>query len=168
MLLNENTTILLAISFVTGLLSIVYLFSFFAKLRKLKLFSAARKLLSLIIFVFISGFLSLLVLGTQGYKNLTKEELVANIKIQPMREQQFGLEIIFPDGTEQRFSLSGDEVIFQAYILKRKPWANILGVHTAYRLERLSGRYKSIQDEKTKPRSIFQIRKEEIAGTGSG
>lgn len=164
MLLNENTIILLAVSFVSGLLSIVYLFSFFKNLKKLKLFSAVRKLLSLIVFVGISGFLSLLVLGTQGYKSLTKESLVANIKIQPLREQQFGLEINFPDGAEQRFTLNGDEVVFQAFILKWKPWANIIGVHTAYRLERISGRYKSIQDEKNKPRSVFQVRKQQAAG----
>ena len=44
-----------------------------------------------------------------------------------------------------------------AHIVKWHPRANILGLHTAYQLDRVSGRYDRLEDEQAKPRRIFAV-----------
>ena len=44
-----------------------------------------------------------------------------------------------------------------ARILKWKPIVNVLGLHTAYCLDRVSGRYSDIRDERTKVRSLYSL-----------
>ena len=55
------------------------------------------------------------------------------------------------------FSLSGDELYVDAHILKWKPIANYFGLHTSYELDRVAGRYKKVEDEKTKARTVFSL-----------
>ena len=54
--------------------------------------------------------------------------------------------------------LSGDELYVDAHILKWKPVANFVGLHTAYELARLSGRYRGIEDERSAPRTVHSLR----------
>jgi len=42
------------------------------------------------------------------------------------------------------YELAGDEIYVDAHILKWKPMANMLGLHTAYELDRVAGRYDDI------------------------
>jgi hypothetical protein len=60
-------------------------------------------------------------------------------------------------GVSNLFPLHGDEWRIEAQVLKWKPWANVLGLDTQYRLDRLSGRYESTQDELTAPRSAYDL-----------
>jgi hypothetical protein len=160
----ENINPLLAIALITGLLSIYYFFSLVSKIKKLKLISSVSRFLTFLIFAFVSLTLSIILFGTQGYQSLTKEEQVAVVKISPIDKQVFNARLILQNGEQQLFNLKGDELLIDAYILKWKPWVNILGIHTAYRLERVSGRYKDINDEKQKERSIFAIKNANDAG----
>lgn len=153
----ENMTPLLAIACVTGLLSFYYLFSCLVRVRRLRLIGAVGQSITFTFFAAITGLISLILFGTQGYQRLTKEEPVAELKVERIDEQHFQAQMTFPDGSFQIFSLKGDELLVDAYILKWKPWANLFGLHSAYRLERMSGRYKSIEDEQNQPRSVFAI-----------
>jgi len=150
----EHLNPMLAAAAITGLLSIYYLFSLLFKLKRLRLISAVSRLFSLLVFSVVTAALSIIILGTEGYKALTKEEKVARVVISPVSEQEFHARLIFLDGSEQVFSLSGDEFVIDAYVLKWKSWTNLLGLHTAYRLDRIAGRYQSLTDEKDKPRSV--------------
>jgi len=42
-------------------------------------------------------------------------------------------------------------------ILKWKPWLNLLGLNTHYRLTRLTGRHRDMKLERSLPRSIFSL-----------
>ena len=55
------------------------------------------------------------------------------------------------------YEVAGDEIYLDAHILKWKSWANLLGLHTAYELDRVGGRYTSIGDERDKPRTIYSL-----------
>ena len=162
----EHLNPMLAAVAITALLSLYYLFSVLFKLKKLRLISAASRLLSFLIFSLVTGSLSIIILGTEGYQALTKEEKVARVVISPAQEQTFQARLIFLDGSEQVFSLKGDEFVIDAYVLKWKAWTNLLGLHTAYRLDRITGRYQSIEDEKSKPRSVFAITNKGGKGIG--
>ena len=54
-----------------------------------------------------------------------------------------------PQGQTRKFTVHGDEWRIDARVLKWKPWANVLGLDTQYRLDRLSGRYESTQPPET-------------------
>ena len=72
-------------------------------------------------------------------------------------EQTFRVTVRLPEGGLKVFELNGDELYVDARILKWKPWVNILGMHTAYELDRVAGRYRNIEDERAKPRTVFPL-----------
>ncbi len=100
---------------------------------------------------------STVAIGLQGYRALTHEELAATVHTFPAGSQRFEVRIELPDGREEHHILAGDEFVVDARILKWHPWANLLGLHTAYQLERVSGRYTSLEDEQQLPRTVFAI-----------
>jgi hypothetical protein len=99
----------------------------------------------------------MLFLGIQGYRSLTREDIAARISVQPVAPQRFAATLRFADGKQVRFDLAGDEIYVDARILKWKPMANLVGLHTAYELDRISGRYRAADDERAKPRTIHEL-----------
>lgn len=95
--------------------------------------------------------------GLSGYRALTREDTVLTVETRPTGPGTFDLRIAHPDGSEQRLALAGDEFVIEARILKWHPWANLLGVHTAYELDRVSGRYRRLEDEQTRPRTVHAL-----------
>jgi hypothetical protein len=96
-------------------------------------------------------------LGTQGYRALTREETAAQITLVPTGPQTVTAHFRFPDGREASFEVAGDELYVDAHILKWHPLANLIGLHTAYELDRVAGRYASLDDERSKPRTVFPL-----------
>ncbi len=96
-------------------------------------------------------------IGTYGYTALTREDIAATLLVQPTGPQKFSATVRYPDLREVKFELEGDEVYVDARILKWKPIANTLGLHTAYELDRIAGRYRSIDQERTAPRTVFSL-----------
>jgi hypothetical protein len=99
-------------------------------------------------------------LGIQGYRALTQEELAARISVKPYAPQRFTAKLAFPDGREASYSLSGDEIYVDARILKWHPLANMLGLTTAYELDRIGGRYRDVEQEKSAPRTLYSLGRE--------
>lgn len=63
----------------------------------------------------------------------------------------------FPDSSEKAFEIAGDEIYIDARILKWKPFANVLALHTAYKLDRVEGRHHSIEQERTARRTVHSL-----------
>jgi hypothetical protein len=99
-------------------------------------------------------------LGVQGYQALTREDVAARISVQPSAPQQFSATVHYPDGRSRTFDLKGDEIYLDAHILKWKPIANLVGLHTAYELDRIAGRYQELAQERSAPRTIYLLRDE--------
>ena len=95
--------------------------------------------------------------GLSGYRALTREELAATVYTTPTGPQAFEARIVLPDGSEADYRLAGDQFAIEARILKWHPWANLLGLHTSYELDRVTGRYLSIEDERGRPRTVFPL-----------
>lgn len=96
-------------------------------------------------------------MGVQGYRALTHEALAGFLYVTPTAPQRFSATIRFPDGKEARYDLAGDELYVDARIIKWKPMANVVGLHTAYELDRIAGRYRAIDDERSKPRTVHEL-----------
>jgi hypothetical protein len=114
---------------------------------------------------FIAGIVALRkkrLLATRGYRALTREEVAAVVKTEPIDPGRVQVRFHFPDGREAVFSLSGDELYVDAHILKWKPIANYFGLHTSYELDRVAGRYTKVEDEKTKARTVFSLSQKKL------
>jgi len=118
-----------------------------------------RTLLGLLL-VSLGALSSAIAVGMQGYQALTKEEVAARITVKPGAPQRFSAIVRQADGRSQAFDLAGDEIYVDAHILKWKPIANLIGLHTAYELDRVGGRYQAIEQERSAPRTIYLLRDE--------
>jgi hypothetical protein len=117
---------------------------------------AVRLLLGLVL-VFVGTTVGLVSLGMQGYRALTREETAARLFVAPRAPQRFSARVVYRDGREATFDLAGDEIYVDAHILKWKPMANLLGLHTAYELGRVAGRYRDIGQERTAARTVYSL-----------
>jgi hypothetical protein len=95
--------------------------------------------------------------GTQGLHALTREDVAARLSVQPIGTQRFNAIVHFADGRTAAFEVAGDEIVVDAHILKWKPIANMVGLHTAYELDRLTGRYRSIDQERSAERTVHAL-----------
>jgi len=95
--------------------------------------------------------------GIRGYRALTYEEVAATVKTQPVGPQHFRATIVLPDQRLAMYDLAGDAFYVDAHILKWHPWANFIGLHTAYELDRVTGRYNSVADERTKLHTVYSV-----------
>jgi hypothetical protein len=98
--------------------------------------------------------------GMRGYRALTREEIAARVQVRPSGRQRFAATFRMPDGSEATYALAGDEVYVDAHILKWKPMANVLGLHTAYELDRVTGRYHAIAQERSGDRTVYSLAQE--------
>ena len=98
--------------------------------------------------------------GMLGYRALTREELAARIEVKPIAPQRFMATFHVPDGREAIYELAGDEIYVDAHILKWHPYANMIGLHTAYEIDRVSGRYHAIKDERDAKRTVHALGRE--------
>lgn len=145
------------ITIVLAVLSSVFFIAGIVALRKKRFFGVITNLTMVMLLLSLAGFFGMIAVTTQGYRALTHEEVVAFVKVESTGPQRFNAHFKLTDGREETFNLAGDELYVDAHILKWKPIANILGLHTAYELDRVAGRYSKIDDEKTSPRTIFSI-----------
>jgi hypothetical protein len=95
--------------------------------------------------------------GMRGYQALTHEEVAARIIVKPSGPQRFDAQVRFADGRSTGYVIAGDELYVDAHILKWKPIANVLGLHTAYDLDRIAGRYRSVDQERTGLRTVYPL-----------
>lgn len=95
--------------------------------------------------------------ATRGYRALTHEEVAAVVETRPTGEQTFRAVFRLPDGTRRSFRILGDQLYVDARIVKWKPLLNVLGLHTAYELDRVGGRYRSLEDARAAPRTVYRL-----------
>jgi hypothetical protein len=100
---------------------------------------------------------TVIAVGMRGYHALTQEVVAARISVKPSGPQRFDAQVRFPDGRTSGYVIAGDELYVDAHILKWTPIANVLGVHTAYELDRIAGRYRSVDQERAALRTVYPL-----------
>jgi len=127
---------------ITGAFSLIYLVGCIRAFKQLRGFKGLRKFIVLLIVLPSSLLATLVLIGTQGYQAFTKEQLIATIHITPVGQQRFSATLHYEKGGQDAFELEGDEIQVDAKIIKWKSLANLLGLHTQYELDRISGRFR--------------------------
>jgi hypothetical protein len=95
--------------------------------------------------------------GMSGYRALTREDVAARIVVRPVGPQRFAATFLVSDRPEMTYEIAGDEIYVDAHILKWKPMVNMLGLHTAYELDRVAGRYDDIAQERSGDRTVYSL-----------
>src|SRR5262245_40629254 len=133
-----------------ALLSVVLFMAAMAAVRKRRLIGTSMALLLALLCLTLAALAATVGVAMQGYQALTREVVAATVVTRPTGPDQFVATFTFPDGRREHFVLAGDALYVDAHIVKWHPRANLLGLHTAYQLDRVSGRYDRLEDEQTK------------------
>ncbi|MEZ5653125.1 MAG: hypothetical protein R3E87_21535 [Burkholderiaceae bacterium] len=115
-----------------------------------------RTLMGLLLLA-LGGLAGAIAVGVQNYQALTHEEAAARITVRPLGPQRFEADFAFADGRRARYELTGDEIYVDAHILKFKPLGNALGLHTLWEFDRVAGRYRNIEQERSGPRTVHSL-----------
>lgn len=149
---------LLTPALISALLGLLLLLLGISRIRKRRIISGGIGSLLAILFLSLGIILLLGGINLHTYQRLTYETGIARIEFHESAPQQF-LAVLQTDGHEPGLSyrLTGDEWQIDARILKWRAPAILAGLDARYRLERLSGRYRNIEQERTGPRSVFSL-----------
>jgi len=109
------------------------------------------------LFASLSALAATLGISTQGYRALTAEEVAMTVTTVPTGPHAFQAFVEFPDGRDTTLAVRGDQVLVDARILKWRYLANVIGFSTQYELDRLTGRYIDIEDERTQERTVHAL-----------
>lgn len=96
--------------------------------------------------------------GLLSYSALSKETLIAELSFTP--REGGGFDALLKTGDRckaTRHIIYGDQWRIDAHFLKWKYWANVLGVDSRYRLERLQGRYRTAAAENSERISAHDL-----------
>jgi hypothetical protein len=154
------TPALIVSALILGALGVLVLVAALVALVRVRPIAFAFRTLVGLLLLSLGSIAGMVGLGIQGYRALTREDVVARLSVRPAAPQRFFVTFRYPDGREMAFDVAGDEVYVDAHILKWKPLANIIGLHTAYELDRLQGRYQDIKQERVAERTVHSLRQE--------
>ena len=153
-------SLVLQVAAVFAGLSLVFFMLGVLAIKRRRYLLVGISLMGAVVALSVAGLCMTISVATRGYRALTREEVAAVVVTTPTGPQQFDAAFEFPDGRTASFALAGDELYVDAHILKWKPIANILGLHTAYELDRVAGRYTALEDEQNLPRSVYSLAQE--------
>jgi hypothetical protein len=92
-----------------------------------------------------------------SYQQLLAEVPIASISIYEKQPQHFDLTLIASDGKERRFEIHGDQWQLDARLLTWVGPLAALGKKPLYRLDRISGRYISLEQARNSEQSIYGL-----------
>jgi hypothetical protein len=91
------------------------------------------------------------------YNVFNDEQPVAEVRFEELANQYYRLYLI-PEGmAAQTYEIRGDEWQIDARVIKWHGLANLAGMRTVYRLERISGRYRDVEQERLDVRSVYAL-----------
>lgn len=153
--LSSSPFLLAAI--VLGVLGAILILAGMVSLFRVRLLRFALRTLCGLLLLSLGGLAAGVALGVQGYRALTREDVAVRLSVRPSGTQRFAATLRYPDGREVSYDVAGDEIYVDAHILKWKPIANLLGLHTSYELSRLAGRYRDIEQERSAARTVYSL-----------
>jgi hypothetical protein len=108
----------------------------------------------------LAGLAGAVALNLYTYHRLTYEQEVASLHFRQLAPQHYVVDVTKTTGVGERYELRGDEWQLDARVLKWHGYANLLGLDARYRLERLSGRYRNVGQERAAVRTVHDLAEE--------
>lgn len=104
-----------------------------------------------------AGILGFIALDLYGYRQLTSDKHIATLTFHAKGNQHYMVDLVDNLGTESNYELYGDLWQLDARLLRWHPKTLRLGIKPGYKLERLAGRYLSIEQEQQAKRSVHGL-----------
>jgi hypothetical protein len=142
---------------VVGLSALLLIFAAVRSLRRGRALAALFTVLLAIVLVATGASVVIISTGLRGYQRLGMEERAGNLQFNRVAYHQFNGVFTSASGERSDFELRGDEWQIDARILKWRQFVSLVGFSTAYRLDRISGRYTNLDDEKSLPRTVYAL-----------
>ena len=142
---------------VFALAGILFLFAAIRRLRRRRVLRGVLHGGAALILLLLSIGAALIAGNLRTYQRLTFEQPAGELQLMRTGERDFNAVLTYPDGGQADFALRGDEWQVDARVLKWHAFANLIGFDTAYRLERISGRYARLEDERTQARTVYSL-----------
>ena len=113
-------------------------------------------------FVIISVTLILMVLDLTTYRRLIEDTPILTISLERIDKQKFKVTLLdVVEGKEEAYELQGDQWQVDAKVIRWKGFLAAFGGRPCYRLDRISGRYYSLEEERRKERTVYSLEKSE-------
>jgi len=112
--------------------------------------------------LFVSLFGLFLVWQSNDFQLVASETKVGDVYINKQGLQRFQVTLLRPETAEQSFVLYGDNWQLDARVMSWDGLPKWLTPSASYRLERLSGRYNSIIQERGLERSLYSVHSEKV------
>lgn len=97
-----------------------------------------------------------------SYQRILSDKPILTISFQKQDEQFFISTVSYiEEGTESTYELYGEQWQIDARVIRWRGLIAMFGTKPGYRLDRLSGRYYSLEDERRKKRSVHQLEQSE-------
>ena len=148
---------LLAITVFFTLLAVVFVLSMFRNLRRGRVARAGSSFAGGVTTASVGGAGMMFMVSIYGYAQLTDEQEVAMIQFSATAPGSYSARLMVEGERDRIYELSGDEWQIDARVVTWEPPATILGLDPIYQLDRLSGRYSDIEDEKSEPRTVHSL-----------
>lgn len=142
---------------VCALIGLLFLIAAIRRLRRRRVVGGVAHGAAALIFFLAAACALLIGTSLRSYQRLAFEQPAGEVQLTRTGDRQFDAVLSYPDGERASFALRGDEWQIDARVLKWHAFANLVGFDAAYRLERISGRYASLEDERNLPRTVYDL-----------
>ena len=127
------------------------------RLRRRRLFGGALHGATALVLILLSACAVLIAANLRTYQRLSFEQPAGELQLTRTGDREFNAVLTYPNGEHANFALRGDEWQVDARLLKWHALANMIGFDTAYRLERIGGRFARIEDERSMARTVYSL-----------
>jgi hypothetical protein len=148
---------LTALIVVLALVEILLLYAAVQRLRRRRILGGALSGSAALVLILLSLCAALIGTSLRTYQRLSFEQPAGELQFTRTGEREFNGVLTYPGGERANFALRGDEWQVEARVLKWRAFANVIGFDTAYRLERIGGRYTRIEDERAQARTVYSL-----------
>jgi len=146
-----------ALIVVCALLGLLFFIAAVRRLRRRRVMGGMAHGAAALIFLLAAVCAVLIGTNLRSYQRLSYEQPAGELQLSRVGDRQFDAVLSYPDGERASFPVRGDEWQIDARVLKWHAFANLVGFDAAYRLERISGRYSHVEDERTQPRTVYEL-----------
>jgi hypothetical protein len=146
-----------ALIVVCALLGLLFFIAAVRRLRRRRVMGGMAHGAAAVIFSLAAACAVLIGSNLRSYQRLSYEQPAGELQLSRVGDRQFDAVLSYPDGERASFAVRGDEWQIDARVLKWHAFANLVGFDAAYRLERISGRYSHIEDERAQPRTVYEL-----------
>ncbi|WP_250658328.1 hypothetical protein [Alkalimarinus coralli] len=92
-----------------------------------------------------------------SYGVISDDQTIATVAVKEVADKEYQITVALPEGEEGEYSVKGDQWQLDVRMITWSGPLAMLGLEPGYRLDRLSGRYISLEDERAEARTVYDI-----------